>query len=268
MNNNFFIPQTAYLKNVIRSIWQVDGLTPFQNETIIPKGIIEVIFNFSESERINGIVNGKPYQLPNCFINGLNTCPIYLQLPEQQTFFGVQFHPIAIRHHFGAPACDFTNRAIDLALLNLSFHSLWHQLAEKKTFNERVTIITKWLESKIIQIHPQEQLLNSFFENSNQHTISVTELSKTLCYSSRHLYRKIYELTKMNTEEVLLYKKYLCSVHLIHHSNLALTEIAYHSNFADQSHFIKAFKSFATITPGDYKKLKSPLQGHFYQNVR
>jgi AraC-like DNA-binding protein len=180
----------------------------------------------------------------------------------------VQFHPFAVRHFFRAPACEFTNIAIDLTLLDPSFNSLWHQLAEKKTFNERVAIITGWMESKIIEAVPQEQLLNFFLESNGLQNLSVTDLAKELCYSTRHLSRKIYELTKMNTEQLLLYKKYLHSVHLIHHTDLTLTAIAYRSNFADQAHFIKSFQSFAKITPGEYRKTKSFVQGHIFKNVR
>lgn len=267
MDNDIFIPQTQRQKNSIRSIWQVSGLTPFQNETILPKGVIEIIFNFSERP-FDAQMGGRELQLPRCFINGYNTFPIELQVPKQQVFFGIQFHPVAIRHFLGVPACEFTNIAIDLMLLDPTFHSLWHQLAGKKTFNERVAIILGWIENKVIEVPPQEQLLNFFLINDILRDLSVTDLSKKLCYSTRQLSRKVYELTKMNTEQILLCKKFLHSVHLIHHTDLSLTAIAYRSNFADQSHFIKSFQSFAQITPGAYKKTKSLVQGHIFKNVR
>lgn len=267
MNDDIFIPQSPHLKNSIRFIWQVSGLIPFLNETILPKGVVEIIFNFSE-QPVDAQIGCRQFQLKKCFINGYNTCPIQLQLPRQHVFFGVQFHPSAIRHFFGVPACEFTNIAIDLTLLAPTFNSLWHQLAEKKTFHERVTVIIQWIKAKIIEVPPQEQLLNLFLENNGLQDENVTDLAKKLCYSTRQLSRKVYGLTKMNTEKILLYKKYLHSVGLIHHTNLSLTSIAYHSNFADQSHFIKTFKSFTQITPGEYRRNKSVVQGHIFKNVR
>ena len=76
------------------------------------------------------------------------------------------------------------------------------------------------------------------------------------------------EATGMNTEEVLLYKKYLHAVHLIHYTDLSLTKIAYQSNFSDQSHFIKSFRNYTNMTPGEYKGSKSIVQGHVYHDVR
>ena len=82
--------------------------------------------------------------------------------------------------------------------------------------------------------------------NPNPDITDVKELAGKLCYSTRHLSRKFYDLAGMNTEDVLLYKKYLHAVHLIHSTNLSLTAIAHQSNFADQSHFIKTFSGFCT----------------------
>ena len=110
--------------------------------------------------------------------------------------------------------------------------------------------------------------MNHFLYSINQHDLSVKELANSICYSPRHLSRKILEVTGMNTEELLLYKKYLHAVHLIHHTDLLLTEIAYQSNFADQSHFIKAFKTFAQRTPSEYNRSKGYVKGHILENVR
>ncbi|MEO6001253.1 MAG: AraC family transcriptional regulator [Chitinophagaceae bacterium] len=268
MNNNFYIPKETCFKNVIHSIWQVDQITSFDKEYIIPKGIVEIIFNFSDCSSIVAQLDSKKYHLPNCFINGFNVAPIQLKLPKQQVFFGVVFQPLAIKKIFGSPACEFSGITVDLTLLDSAFQSIWHQLAEQGSFNNRVSIFLGWVKRNCIEWQPQEQLMNNFLYAINQHDFSVKELANSLCYSSRHLSRKIYEATGMNTEEILLYKKYLHAVHLIHDTDLLLTAIAYQSQFSDQSHFIKSFKAFTKMTPGEYTQNKSDVKGHIYENVR
>lgn len=268
MQHNFYIPHTAYLKSVISAIWQVNGPTPFRNETIIPKGVIEVIFNFSENVPIQATLANKQFNIPNCFINGFNTSVIHKQLPAQQVNLGIQFHPAAIKKYFGVPAHEFFNVAIDLSLVNKPFHSLWNQLAEQPLFNQRVSIIIQSLQEKIVNIHQQEKFLDSFLGSDHSIEWTVAGLSRSACYSPRHLSRKIYELTGMNAEMALLYKKYLHAMRLMHQHKLSLTAIAYQSNFSDQSHFIKTFRSFAQITPGEYRRKMSPVPGHIFENVR
>ena len=268
MNNGFSIPTAAHLKNVIHSFWHVDRSLPNHKEHIIPNGIIEIIFNFSDGDPINVNLNNQQYSLPRIFINGFNTSPLCLELPSHQVFFGVRLQPLAVKKIVGTPPLEFSDKIFDLSLADKGFGSLWHQLAEQTCFETRVTFFCDWVERRLFNLHGQEEQLNEFLSAIHLHDISVKDLASTLCYSPRHLSRKIFEVTRMNTEEILLYKKYLHAVHLIHYSDLTLTQIAYQSNFADQSHFIKSFRSFTQITPGEYSRNKGQLKGHILENVR
>lgn len=268
MESTFFIPQSSSIKTIVHSFWHMEGETVYKTETILPKGIVEIIFNFSDHCSIQAELGGRQYQLPKSFIGGFNTQPIQMQLPHHQIFFGIRFQPTAIRYVFGVPAGEFADHAVDLTLIDASLNSLWHQLIEESTFAGRVSIVAAWLTRKMYDIPVKDKLLDLFLNDLNQCVPSVSALSKNIGYSPRHLARKLKELTGMNTEEVLRYKKYLQAVNLIHYTNLSLTEVAYSCQFADQSHFINTFKSLAGMTPGEYKNFKSPLQGHIYENVR
>lgn len=268
LNSNFYIPQAAHLRTTIHSIWQVDRFTSFLNEKIIPNGIVEIIFNLSDASPVPAYLDNKLYHLSNCFITGFNTAPIQLELPEHQVFFGVRLQPLAVKKILGAPAYEFSDLPTDLSLLDSVFHSLLYQLAEQESFESRVSVFCSWIEKKLVEPLPQELLINNFLCSINQHDLTVTKLANSLYYSPRHLSRRIFEATGMNTEEIMLYKKYLHAVHLIHHTDLSLTEIAYQSHFSDQSHFIKAFKAYTNMTPGEYKRKKGFLKAHIFENVR
>jgi AraC-like DNA-binding protein len=268
LNSNTYIPASPHLKNAIHSIWQTGGFTPFQNEHIIPKGIIEVIFNFSEGFPMLAHVGNRSFHLSDCFINGFNRVPVQIQLPERQMFIGIQLQPLAVKKILGVPGSAFSDMIVDLDLLDKAFHSIWHQLADQTDFQNRISVLSGWIEKKLPDWQPQEKMINHFLSGVDRHDLSVTELARSLCYSPRQLSRKMTEATGMNTEEILLYKKYLHAVDLIHHSGLSLTKIAHQSHFADQSHFIKSFKAYSGMTPGEYKANKSFMKGHIYENVR
>lgn len=267
MNWNIYLPQTPYLQNVMQVLWQADGFPVNQQETIIPKGVVEIIFDFGESRAIQFQFPAQN-QLPQVFINGFNSAPIRLQHPRGQVLLGVHLHSTVIKSLFGIPPQEFANRTVDMTLIDACFHRLWHQMAEQTSFAQRVAIIVNWLESKKVEVQAQEKMLQHFLIKPDQVGQSVTSLAKSLCYSSRHLSRKIYALTDMNTEELLCYKKYLYSIQLMHATDFSLTEIAHECNFVDQSHFIKTFKAFAQLTPGEYRAKKSQVPGHLYENVR
>ena len=259
------IVREPWLSHVIPTIWQASGNPTYRTETIVPSGIVEVIFNLSEGSVLEAKIGGHLLQLPKCFITGYNTQPILLNMPVHQSFFGVRFYPTAIRHVFGEQAGAFANWPVDLSLVYPSIASLWHQLASTAHFDQRVACFKTWLNNRPLGLDARDRLLNNFLYMENATNISASSLAKNLCFSSRQLSRRFHGLTGMNTEEILLYKKYLHSVRLIHGTQSSLTEVAFACHFYDQSHFTKTFKSFTHLTPGTYKKLKGLLPAHIYQ---
>jgi AraC-like DNA-binding protein len=253
---------------MVHSFWQVEGKPDFHRELILPKGNIEIIFNFSDKNLFMAKLAANAFSLPKCFINGFNTTPIILTLPENQSFFGVRLHALAVKQLINVPASAFLDIIVDLTLIDRNFNTLWHQLAEENVFEKRITIFYNYISKNTADPHPREALINNFLSGIDQHVLSVTQLSGILCYSSRQLSRKIFEASGMNTETMLLYKKYLHTVHLVHHTALSLTEIAYLGNFSDQSHFIRTFRLFTGLTPGEYRRNKSYLTGHLFEDVR
>lgn len=156
---------------------------------------------------------------------------------------------------------------MDLTLMDSSIYALWHCLGEQNSFDDRVKTFTAWLTQRLPQFTDREKAFNNFLKIHNDTHLSVSEIASRFCYSSKQLSRKLYELTGMNTEQTLLYKKFLQAVHLIHCSELSLTNIAYSCHFSDQSHFIRIFKSLSRLTPKEYRQRKSHIEGHIFENV-
>ncbi|MGC4039044.1 MAG: AraC family transcriptional regulator [Chitinophagaceae bacterium] len=267
MENYFSIPQSPVIKDTVCAFWQTHRENdPPIKETIIPKGVVEFIFSFETAEVVARI-NNQTFNLPKCFVSGFNTIPVQLHLSGRQTYFGVVLYAAAARHLLKIQPAEFFNCCIDLTLVDTSFHSLWHNLAEQKSFDDRVMVFTRWLANRPLFLTDREQVFNLFLQGHTSSPLSVPLLAKQFCYSSKQLSRKLYELVGMNTEQLLLFKKYLHAVHLIHTSQLSLTEIGYSCHFYDQSHFIKTFKTVSQLTPNEYKQQKSNLPGHIFQNV-
>jgi AraC-like DNA-binding protein len=268
MGTHFYIPKEKPLNDEVQYFWQVNRINSFSQESIVPKGVVEIVFNFFPETKFIGKLYTKDFTMPKCFIQGYHSNTIELALPEKQFLFGVVLHTAATKHILNVPSGEFARQCIDLTEVDASLNTLWHQLAEKKTFSEKVAHLSGWLLKRLPCLTLREQALNDMFTLKREMSLSVSNLSEWLCYSPRHLCRMFYELTGMNTEQTLLYLKYLKAVNLIHYSCLSLTEIAYACGFSDQSHFIKVFKSFTALTPSDYNNKKSDIAGHYFEAVR
>lgn len=267
MENNFAIPKSALIKETVWSFWQVQRHNETSlRETIIPKGLVEIIFSF-ETTKLYVNINNQYQTIPRCFVQGFHTGPIQLNIADTHTFFGVILNPASVKHIFHFYPVKFSNCILDLTLVDTSFYSLWHRLGEQNSFNDRVKVFTEWLTQRLPRLTEREKIFDNFLKNHAGTHLSVNELSNQFCYSTKQLSRKFFELTGMNTEQTLLYKKYLQAVHLIHTSKLSLTEIAYSCHFSDQSHFIKTFKALSRLTPKEYRQRKGGLEGHIFEIV-
>ena len=269
MENGLYSPKTAPLRDVVSLFWQVNTCnTQYRSETIIPKGCVEIIFNFYDEPGLCATLGDHSFKIPRCFINGFHTHPIHIHLTGVQCFFGIVLHPTAVKAIFNIPAGEFANSCIDMTLVDALMYSLWHQLAEQDSFSQRIALFSGWVKKRMTTPTPHELAINNFLSIHTKCGSLLPSISDALCYSQRHLSRKLQELTGMNSEKTLLYKKYLYAIQLIHQSNMSLTEIAYAAHFSDQSHFVRSFKRFADMTPGQYSARKSNIVGHFFDNVR
>ncbi|MBV6406360.1 MAG: helix-turn-helix transcriptional regulator [Flavobacteriales bacterium] len=269
MAPHFHTPAERPLSDAVRSFWELErNNTGAIKESIVPKGVVEIIFNFLPGTTIHGRLYDRTYAMPKCFIQGYHTNIIELTLPDDLFLFGVVLHVGATEHILRVPSGEFARQCIDLTLVDTSFSTLWHQLAEKRTFSARVAHFSDWLTRRLPCPSPREQALNALLTLKSGIPLSVPAISEWLCCSPRHLSRILRERTGMNSEQTLLYLKYLNAVDHMHRSDLSLTRIAYACGFSDQSHFIKVFKSLTTLTPAAYRSRKSDLAGHLFEVVR
>lgn len=267
MNAYLHIPDEPFLEDTVLHFWEADRCnTYFNRETILPKGAVEIIFNFCTDLIVEARLYEKPYTMPRCFIQAWHNRPIELTLPERQMIFGVSLHSTAVKYLFGIPAGEFAASCTDMTLVDSDFLHLWHQLGEQETFMDRTRVFSGWFKTRLPRLTPRERAFNQLIVYKTVQP--VPQVCRMLCYSSRNLSRKFREFTGMNTEEALRYLKYLNALDLIYHSPQSLAQVAYASGFADQSHLHKTFRAFTALTPSDYRNRKSFLPGHLFDNVR
>ncbi|GAB3837778.1 hypothetical protein GCM10028821_38460 [Hymenobacter jeollabukensis] len=268
MEQSCHLPPTSPLHDTLRQCWQLDRQAEARaHETIIPKGLVEVIFNLNERESVTARIGTQDFQLPRCFLSGFHSVPVQTWMPRQHSLFGMVLNPTAVASIFRLEAADFVNQCLDLTLVHAPLLDLWHQLLEAASFAERVALVQRWLLPHRPELTAQERFLNHYLSSPTAPALTVPALADQLCYSPRHLTRKLQALTGMNTEQTLLYQKYQHAVGLMHATELSLTEIAHACQFTDQAHFSKTFRGFTQLAPREYRRRKSHLPGHLFADV-
>ncbi|WP_284652514.1 helix-turn-helix domain-containing protein [Flavobacterium terrisoli] len=264
MKADLHIPVSSPLKEYITAIWEVYGQR-YLTETILPKGIFEMVFNLADD--MDGILPfaHQLIRTPKCFIQGINTQVINANYHGQQHLFGIRLQPHMVQSLLGIMPSELNNIIVDLTLIKPEFNLIWEQLIEAQSFEERVRIIETLFpileETDSIRT---KKLSTLFLSNSIENFQSVDRLTEQVYYSSRHLNRKVHSIFGMSAEELVIYKKFLHSVNLMHGEKTTLTDIAYRSGFYDQSHFSRVFKNYSGITAKAYQNQKGELPFHLF----
>lgn len=262
---DIYYPFDQTEKYFIKSIWQLQEFNIYEiTETILPKGTVEIIFNFSDNITYFNPTLDIKTTLPYCFINGINHKPFKLIKDGQQRFLGIQLNTFGLKVLFDVNVKEFNDKIFDGSEVCKSLDTLAHHLYYKKSFNEQVQIIRNWINQRISVSNSIKALnqIHNLFYSCKLNDITVKTLSNSSHLSDRQLRRLSLVWLGMNTETFILYNKYLTSLHLMHHSDLSLTQIGLEAGYYDQSHFIREFKYYTDLTPKEYQYSKSNLPGH------
>jgi AraC-like DNA-binding protein len=192
---------------------------------------------------------------------GQTVSPESLTLTEGFTLIAYFFKPYTLLSLFGVQAHELTDRPIDL---NLLFPQetiiLQERLLNAGTLEDMITLLDNYVFSLISQSKTECTLVkyatSQIANNPSKESLLVVQ--KELHTSERtfqrmfernigvapNLYRRICQFNSAFTQ-------------LNNRRHHKLSDIAFQNGYADQSHYIRAFKEFTNITPKEYLRLGS-----------
>jgi AraC-like DNA-binding protein len=137
---------------------------------------------------------------------------------------------------------------------------LWKSMAEEmedrvcyaENDHQRAGIIQQYL-LKLLKVKGDKQMTYCIEQVSAANgQLSVNELSARTNISQRQLARKFNDWIGVSPKEYAQMNRFLYSLQLMKkESSENLTEIAYRSGYYDQAHFIREYKAYAGLTPGE-----------------
>lgn len=266
-STDIYYPTGEIEKTFINSIWRLsESDLHKRREIILPKGTVEIIFNFSDKINYFNPSLQVSKILPSVFVNGINFKPFELIKTGRQDFLGIQLNSIGLRLLFNISAKELNNSVYDGKEICSLLDNLANELYHNQTFNQQVQIILAWIKNKIPTYNFQYSIsrVQKLMSYNCLHNLTVKKLSTEICLSDRQLRRFSHDWLGMNTEEFILYKKYLNSLNLLHNSKQTLTEIGLEAGYYDQSHFIREFKSYTDLTPKQYQEAITGIPGHIF----
>lgn len=192
---------------------------------------------------------------------GQTVCPEQMTINEHFTLIAYFLKPYAIHSLFGIPANELKDKPVELHLIS-SCHLLQEQLLNTATITEMVKLIDQYLRSLITKNqtddnlirYATQQIITQPFKDvliKTQQELFITERT------FQRLFEKNIGLSPNQFRKINQFNKAFQQLNSRQFSSFA--DIAFENGYADQSHYIRAFKEFTNLTPKEYLELISGL---------
>ncbi|GAA0558329.1 helix-turn-helix domain-containing protein [Chitinophaga japonensis] len=258
------IPPPAFLQDYVRYFWVLendgdDGLP--RNLRAIADGSPGLIFQQTDC---GTLCYEDRNRLPGMFLYGQTTKPRNMYATGKLCTIGIYFYPNALKSVFGLNANELTDDCLDLHSLNASqVISLSDQLLNTLSIQERIRALSSYLVTQV-QAHnipvdePMRYAVSQIVQSKGH--VSVKELREQLFLTERSFERRFKQWVGIPPKLFARICQFQASLAQLRHNRFdKLSDIAFELDYADHSHYIRAFKEFAGFSPNQYQKWSSEV---------
>lgn len=261
------LPIPERLRQYITSFWYINQQSaPGQDNSFITMadGCPGLIFQ----DPAAGIMRVGDRKLAPLYIYGQASTWSELSVEGRFDAIGICFQPAAFRRFFKIPADIITDSCLSVAEIGTQDHrDITNLLIDARNLGERSNILMAYLASILSanKLNPDSVTDNAVsMIVSTAGNISLPELQKRLHISERSLERRFRENVGISARLFARICRFQDAIRQVKRQDYSrLSDIAYENGYADQSHFIRSFRSFAGCSPNQYKNKSVQLLDSF-----
>lgn len=244
-------------------VYESDSSVAFE-DTVFPSGCTELIFNLGGGNWHT--FNGETFVTnPAIELWGQLVRPLPIRSTGQNTMLGIRLLPHAAAAILNDNVSLFNNQVSsygDIYGKNVSI--LHNQLLEARSWSKRVAIVEAFLLQQLslaTKRLPKLAVINDLMYELRHQDIPLTMETMAGRYgiTARYMQQLFLQHTGLTPKLYSQIHRFQKSLQLVTAGDLSLTSIAYECGYADQSHFIKEFKTFTGSTPSGYSPANSPV---------
>ena len=231
----------------VKNYWWSDG---FVSSDVLPKvfpdGCTDVMFIFDKTA-------GTSF----AGIFGMMTSFVSVDFPASTQVFGIRFKPAAIAAFTRVPVSEFTDRAVEFALVDSWFDKAFYEtLPEKQSVEEIIIHTNNQLIKQLSYLYHFDQQINHAVHLIRQAkgNLSLADVASDICLCQRHFERKFKSIVGVSPKmfaKIFRFKH--AAQYLQNCPHKDLLTIAVECGYYDHAHLIKDFKSLSGNAPKDFR---------------
>lgn len=244
------------LKPYVAQVWYVESASAH----VIPvfaDGATGIIFQHSAGDA--GMTAGGTHtrKLAPTFLFGQTVAPLTLSTTQPSRLLGLLFHSHVMPSIFRSPAKELTDECIDLSLLpSVPRIHLNEQLWNITSPQQQAELLFYYLE-KLIEKNNTPPDKGMHYATSRIMQLngqaSLKNLQRELNVTERTFERRFEQHVGISPRLYSGIAQFQAALKQLRAGRFSrLSDIAYESGYADQSHFIRQFKKFTHTTPLDF----------------
>ena len=271
MNYQTFKPHPD-LESLVNFYWSLEVPAEYnsQKQRIIPDGCIEMAFILGDD--IKRYTSEDEFIIqPRAMVLGQTIEPFYIQPIGYVNTFAVSFYPYGFANFISEPIKKLVNKEtpIDLVFGEVSAKELERNIIKATDTKERIEFIEKFLFDKLNDKTTIDNIVKTTIDTllSTKGSAQINKILKQDLSKRRQLERKFLEQIGISPKQLGKVIRLQSALKiLLNEESENLTNIAYKSEYYDQSHFIKDFKEFTGISPKEFLGNKNmALSSLFYK---
>ncbi len=246
--------KNSILRHFIKFYWLMESDSEITiDNKLLPVNNTDIIINYSDP-----VIYEKEGQVTipgRVHFNGIRSRAEIIRQSGKVKVFGISFYPHGIYPLLKVPLNKFTGKVEDLCSILGNFSGIIADIMSDNSISteERISKMEKIIleEMEYDCLGNEERRIFETFYTSNENMksfcdkagINIKYLERLfLKYTgaSPKLFSRITRFQRVS-REMLYYRNY---------NNL--TELAYDGEYYDQTHFIKEFRYFSGVTPGEF----------------
>lgn len=247
------------LSKYIESIFYFKDFVPDHSiERVIPTGNIFILFELDNIERQTFDNNLKPIStFKKAWVSAMHTHYINISAVKNSEMLVIQFKPMGAFPFFKVPISK-TNDTVQQAeiLFEEIVLKVRDEIIQNQDVLDKFEIVERWL----LQILDERktapnELLEVLKRMQSQPCSKHNEVVKSYPKTQKHLiqqFKKYSGLTPKSLHRIIRFNKLLENIN--QKKEIIWSDIVYETGYADQSHFIKDFRSFCGFNPSIYIK--------------
>lgn len=187
---------------------------------------------------------------------GQTILPDTLTINEPFTLIAYFFKPYSLTALFGLSPLELTDHPIDLNYFSPSVtKNLQEQILNASSTERMIALMDQYLSGLMAKIKKDIRLIKYATEKiaSNPGKKILTETQQALHLTERTFQRMFENHIGISPNQYRRIVQFNAAFEDLNRRKFKqLTELAFKYHYADQSHYIRAFKEFTHLTPKDY----------------